>query len=117
MYRDLIRLRLSLDGLAGSQTQVFHRDPNVLAWLRSDTPGTEVVVVANLAAQAQDATIGLPGAGRWQVRFDSALRRYDARLSRETDADVVPLARPQDGLPASTTVPLQPYSLMVLSRR
>lgn len=108
MYRDLIRLRLNREGvsrgLCGQFTQVFHlnEERNVIAFHRWDQGGAgdDVVVIANLLNGFQDTyTVGFPGAGTWELRFNSNWQGYSDLFDDHLCGDVEAVAQSRDGLP------------------
>ncbi len=125
MYRDLIRLRLNREGvsrgLCGQFTQVFHlnEERNVIAFHRWDQGGAgdDVVVIANLLNGFQDNyTVGFPGAGTWELRFNSNWQGYSDLFDDHLCGDVEAVAQSRDGLPWSAAVALAPYSVLIYSQ-
>jgi 1,4-alpha-glucan branching enzyme len=120
LARDLISLRRNADGttpgLAGSRTWILHLDDaaKTIAWARA-TDTKVVAVVVNAGVDAREVTIGLPHAGRWAVRFNSDASTYSALFSGHTTLDVDAEETPLGDQPASATVSVGPYSLVVLS--
>ncbi len=125
LYRDLIHLRRNwfntTRGLLGQHTHVHHvnNSDKVVAFHRWDQGGSgdDVIVVLNFGSAGYDFyTIGFPGSGQWQVRFNSDWNGYDAgfgnRPSYGTDAN----GAPQDDMPFSGNVGLGPYSAIILSQ-
>jgi 1,4-alpha-glucan branching enzyme len=85
MYRDLIKLRLNVEGftkgLTGSGFEILyqHEDHNVIVFRRwyNGGVGDDVVVLINLSTDAHEAIpVTLPISGRWQLRFNSDWRGY-----------------------------------------
>lgn len=125
-YKDLIALRLNhrgiTAGLCGQHIQTYHVDnaAKVLAyhrWMEGGV-GDSVVVIANFSHQfIQDYWIGLPVAGTWFVHFNSGSQLYDPgfndRGSEQVEAHD---GMPKGEMPASGTVSLAPYSLLILSQ-
>ena len=125
LFRDLIRLRRDFDsttlGLTGQHTDIFHtnHETKVLAFRRwsEGGPGDETVVVVNLRNTSYgDYRIGLPAEGRWRVRFNSDWKGYSEAFSDAEAYDVEASGESQDGLPASGTVGLGPYTVLILSQ-
>ena len=122
-YRDMLRLRRNLDGtskgLLGQSVNVFHVNApsKVLAWQRGGTPGDEVVIVANFSSTLFTSyTLGFPAAGVWRVRFNGDSKKYSSDFADTAVADVTAASTVRDGLPASGTLVLPPYAVVVLSR-
>jgi 1,4-alpha-glucan branching enzyme len=136
MYRDLIHLRLnrfgSTRGLTGSGVNTFHQNQadNVIAYHRwhQGGPGDDVVVVVNLSHNAHgDYQIEFPSPGLWRLRLNSDWIGYSRAFGNQACSDVNAGARssdqsqdrntaPRDGLPASGTVRIGPYSVLVFSQ-
>jgi 1,4-alpha-glucan branching enzyme len=119
MYRDLIRLRRTLPGLAGENIQVHHVNDaaKVIAYRRWNQTGDDVIVVANFANRAFTSyVVGFPRAGIWHVRFQGDARSYSADFGDASAADVTATATARDGLPASGAVMLGPWSAIILSQ-
>ena len=125
LYRDLVRLRRNwhnnTQGLKGNNANVFHVNNNdkVMAWHRWDKggPGDDVIVVANFSGKYfQNYDIGLPSDGSWKVRFNSDGHGYSSDFG---NAQVYPVEgrwQGKDGLAASGTVTVPPYSVLILSK-
>ena len=136
MYRDLIHLRLnrfgSTCGLTGSGLNTFHQNQadNVLAYHRWHQGGfgDDVVVVVNLSHNAHsNYRLGFPSPGIWRLRLNSDWVGYSRAFGNQTCSDVVadtkssseteaPHDTPRDGFPASGTVNIGPYSVLILSQ-
>ena len=126
MFRDLIALRRNLQGhsagLGGQGISVFHENEahNLLAFhrWRDGGVGDDVVVVVNVSAQAlHDYRVGMPAPGAWAVRLNSDARSYSASFGDEGSAHVLADSAPADGLPASATLGIGAYSVLVLSQQ
>jgi 1,4-alpha-glucan branching enzyme len=136
LARDLIALRRNVTGttagLTGSRTWLLHLDDEAktIAWARAtDTHvradgGTDgatdprvdtVAVVVNASTDAREVTIGLPYPGRWVVRFNSDASTYSTLFRGHTTHDVDAVETPVEGQPASATISVGPYTLVVLS--
>ncbi len=125
LYRDLIRLRRNwhdnTQGLKGNNANVFHinNDAKVMAWHRWDKggPGDDVIVVANFSGKSfQNYEIGLPSDGSWRVRFNSDGHGYSSDFGNAQVYPVEGRGQGKDGLPASGTVTVPPYSVVILSK-
>jgi 1,4-alpha-glucan branching enzyme len=125
LYRDLIRLRLNLDGftkgLCGQFTQVYHLDEQrkLIAFHRWDQGGAadDVVVVANFFHDAQDRhTIGFPAPGFWKLRFNSDWNGYNDDFQNYPSNGIVADSGYYDGLPYHGTVSIGPYSVLIFSQ-
>lgn len=119
MVRDLVRLRRNLDddssGLVGPHTRLLDVDDedNVLAFSRSTDEGGDVVVVANFAATPAVGRIAMPYAAHWRLRFNSDARTYSALFGDHQSADIDADEEPMGEFPASATVDVGPYSVVV----
>ena len=125
MYRDLVRLRRNVNGatagLKGQHLNVFHTNNSdkVIAFHRwaNGGPGDDVVVVANFANQTRmNYEIGLPRAGRWNMRFNSDWNGYSADFGNLLSADFDTEPNPLHGLGQRGRVNLAPYSVVILSQ-
>jgi 1,4-alpha-glucan branching enzyme len=135
LYRDLIHLRRNLcgttAGLSGPHVYVYHvnNEDKVIAFHRWEQGGIgdDVVVVANFANRSHEAyRIGLPGGGRWQVRFRSAnpaYQLYDSgtlpeelaqRILKQTEVEAIEVS--VDGLSHHAEVAFAPYEVVILSQ-
>ena len=126
MYSDLVRLRLNKEGhtkgLTGQHVDTLHLNPDthVYAFHRWADGGADddVVVAVNLDSKTWgEYTIGMPAAGRWGTRLNSDAKVY----SEAFDGVDVPesfdaVEDDYDGHPASATLVLPPYSVVILSR-
>jgi len=125
LYRDLIQLRRNFEddtrGLRGHGLRVFHVNEaaNVLAFHRWEFggPHDDVVVVANLSAEARHGyTVGMPAAGHWRLKFNSDARTYSELFGGFPSADTHAWPEERDGLRAHATIGIGPYSVLVYSR-
>ena len=125
LYRDLIALRLNRSGetkgLMGQHVNVFHvnDDAKVLAFHRFDQqgPGDDVVVVMNFSTETRgDYRVGFPAAGKWQLRFNSDAAIYSADFRNAAASDIETEIHAQDGLGASATLDIPPYSTLIFTR-
>jgi 1,4-alpha-glucan branching enzyme len=124
-YKDMIRLRRDLDGvsggLRGKHIAITHLNEGggnkVLVYRRWSKSGDDVVVVANFGGRRYTRyELGVPGAGAWQARVDSDATRYGADFGASVRTAVGVVATPRDGLPATASIVLGPYSIVVLTR-
>lgn len=122
LYRDLIRLRLHLDGfsrgLTGQHITVHHvnNGDKVIAFLRQKEGGADdqVLIVANFSAQGwENYEVGVPVAGRWIARFNSDRNGYREDLENFPVLDVVAHSTERDGQPATASVAVSAYSLSI----
>jgi 1,4-alpha-glucan branching enzyme len=135
LYRDLIHLRRNLcgttAGLTGPHVYVYHvnHEDKVIAFHRwaNGGPADDVVVVANFANRSHVAyRVGLPGGGRWHVRFRSANPAYQlfdsGNLPEELlqmilkQAELEASDAPIDGLSHHAELALAPYEVAILSQ-
>ena len=126
MYRDLVSLRLNEEGhtkgLTGQHVDTLHLHPDnhVYAFHRwaDGGPHDDVVVAVNLDSKTWgEYTIGMPAAGRWVTRFNSDAKVYsDAFAGVDVPEGFVAAEDDYDGHPASATLVLPPYSVVILSR-
>ena len=125
LYHDLIRLRRNTDGdsrgLTGQHLNVLHaNDPdNVIAFHRwaDGGPGDDVVVVVNLSNQTLgEYTVGIPGAGRWNLLLNSDATDYSPDFAGTRSDDLEAVAEGYDGQPARGTLSIGPYTVLVYSR-
>ena len=73
------------------------------------------VVVVNASAEPRDVTTGMPSAGPWTVRFNSDASTYSALFAGHETHDVEAVEEPVDDQPASGTVSVGAYTLVVLT--
>ena len=126
LYRDLISLRRNLGGhtpgLSGQHTNVFHIDDEAklvafARWADDNNPGNATVVLANFANQTHATyTIGLPGPGHWQVRFNSDWQGYDGDFGDFDSFGMEAEAGEYDGYPWHGSIGIAPYAALILSR-
>jgi 1,4-alpha-glucan branching enzyme len=122
-YADMVRLRRTQPGLAGSGINVFSANPEtkVIAYHRWNRgAGTDdLVVVANFSRTPfASYTIGFPLAGPWSVRLNSDANVYsDANDFGSVDSlETAAGPGPYDGMPFSGNVGVGPYSIVVLGK-
>jgi 1,4-alpha-glucan branching enzyme len=122
LYRDLIRLRLNLDGnsrgLSGQHIQVHHvnNQDKVIAFLRHQDAGSNdlTLVVANFSARDWASyKVGTPQAGHWACRFNSDWAGYREDLGDFSVQDMIATAAPRDGQCAVGIVSVAAYSLTI----
>ena len=126
LYRDLIALRRNLaghtPGLGGQQTKVFHVNDKAklvafARWANDDKPNEATLVLANFANQAHEAyTIGLPGPGHWQVRFNSDWQGYDGDFGDFDSFGMEAKVGEYDGYQWHGSIGVAPYTALILSR-
>ena len=123
-YKDMIRLRRNLDGtsagLRGKNITVTHQNETgankVIAFRRWGNAGDDVMVVVNFGAtRYTQYDIGVPSTGTWNARLDSDMQRYGADFGSPTPTAVTVSATTRDGLPATASIALAPYSMVILS--
>ena len=124
-YKDIIRLRRNLDGnsagLRGRNITVTHLNESpgnkVLAYRRWSGPNDDVMVVVNFGATRYTRyDIGVPDAGPWKARLDSDTTRYGADFPSAAPTAITVSSTARDGLSASASFVLGPYSMVVLTR-
>jgi 1,4-alpha-glucan branching enzyme len=124
-YKDMIRLRRDADGVSSglrgkniAVTQVNESPGNkVLVYRRWSKAGDDVMVIANFGATKYTRyDIGVPAAGNWQARVDSDATKYGADFGSATPTPVAVTPAARDGLPATASITLGPYALVVLTR-
>ncbi|WP_262906050.1 alpha-amylase family glycosyl hydrolase [Hymenobacter terricola] len=127
LYRDLIGLRRNLSGhtrgLGGQHTHVFHvnNDAKLVAFARwadgDGGPNDTTVVLANFANQTYEHyTIGLPGPGRWKVRFNSDWKGYDGDFGDFDSLGMEAEEGEYDGYAWHGSIGLAPYAVLILSQ-
>ena len=76
------------------------------------------MVLANFANQThEDYTIGLPGPGRWQVRFNSDWQGYDGEFSDFDSFGTEAEEGEYDGYAWHGSIGMAPYAVLILSQR
>lgn len=125
MYRDLIGLRRNLGGrsagLTGQHVRVHHvnQEDKVVGFYRWDQsgPNDDVLVVANFAEKRHETyVVGAPTEGTWDVLFDGDAPVYHESYEGSGASRVEATVGEVDGMPASVTIGLAPYSAVILSR-
>ena len=126
LYRDLIGLRRNFGGhtrgLSGQHTRVFHVNDSakLVAFARQageGGTGDTTLVVANFANLAHTGyALGLPGPGRWLVRFNSDWQGYDGEFGDFESLSVEAQAGEYDGYGWHGRIGLAPYAVLILSQ-
>jgi len=124
LYRDLIRLRLNVDGqaagLTGEGLWVYHNndDAKVFAFQRwrDHGPNDDVVVVVNLSDQSFPSyRIGMPTTGTWRLLLNTDASVYSDDFGNTPSWSVEAVDSVYDGLTASAEVAIGPYTVLVYS--
>jgi len=122
LYRDLVRLRLNLDGfskgLCGQHIQVHHvnNQDKIIAFLRHQDggPNDHTLIVANFSARDWATyEVGVPQAGHWAARFNSDWAGYREDLGDFSVQDIMAIAREKDNQPGLATISVAAYSLSI----
>jgi 1,4-alpha-glucan branching enzyme len=122
LYRDLVRLRLNLDGfskgLCGQHIQVHHvnNQDKIIAFLRHQDggPNDHTLIVANFSARDWATyEVGVPQAGHWAARFNSDWAGYREDLGDFSVQDIMATALGKDDLPARASISVAAYSLSI----
>lgn len=122
-YRDLITLRKSSPGLAGSGVHVSVANPatKIISYHRWNrgSGSDDLVVVANFSTTTfAGYTIGFPFAGTWRLRLNTDANVYsdanDFGAVQSFDVEAGPGG--YDGMPFSGSVSIGPYTVLVFSR-
>lgn len=80
-------------------------------------PRDDVVVVANIASRGYGSyRIGFPHAGHWRLRLNSDWGGYSSDFGAQPSFDLVAGDDPMDGMPASGSVGIGPYTAIILSQ-
>jgi 1,4-alpha-glucan branching enzyme len=125
LYRDLIRLRLSLTGdtrgLIGRGIAIHRVDEErkLVAFHRWDAggPGDDVMVVANFSHEPRGAyRVGFPRAGPWKLRLNTDWPGYSEDFVGFESHDITAEVQECDGMPWSAEVAVGPYSALILSQ-
>jgi len=124
-YKDMIRLRRNLDGvsagLSGKNIAMTQFNDGagskVLVYRRWNKAGDDVMVIANFGAKKFTRyDLGVPAAGTWVARVDSDATKYGADFGSAIPTAVAVTAAARDGLPATASIALGPYAVVVLTR-
>ncbi|MEO5939376.1 MAG: alpha-amylase family glycosyl hydrolase [Candidatus Limnocylindrales bacterium] len=125
LHRDLIALRRNTAdisrGLRGDHVRVHHvnEEATILGWYRwlEAGPRDDVIVLANFSTDAfPDYHVGVPRAGRWRVRFNSAWDGYDPEFETVDSLDAESESAEHDGMAQRISIGLGPYSVVILSQ-
>ena len=124
LYRDLIALRLNKRGnsaaLSGPHVDLIRADGdnNIIGFRRWQTPSEEVVVIANFHRDARENyKLGLPASGDWELLINSDWAGYSEQFDGYPAADLTALNESCDGLPASASIDIGPYSVLIYAQR
>ena len=80
-------------------------------------PTDTTVVLANFANQAHESyTIGLPGPGRWLVRFNSDWQGYDGEFGDFDSFGMDAVEGEYDGFKWHGSIGIAPYAALILSQ-
>lgn len=125
LYRDLITLRLNRQGftrgLTGQGLQISHVNDanNVIAFHRweSGGPGDDTFVVANFTNEGKENyQLGFPVEGLWKLRLNSDAQVYSKEFAGYKSGDVTAKKGDYDGFPATATVSIGPYTVLIFSQ-
>jgi 1,4-alpha-glucan branching enzyme len=125
LYRDLIHLRLNIQGysrgLCGQFFNIYHVNDvdKVIAFQRWDQhgPGDDVVVVLNFSsAQKEYYDIGMPTTGLWKLRLNSDAPIYSNDFQGFFSGDVEAFEGARDGLDTYSTISIGPYSMLIFTQ-
>lgn len=118
-FSTLVSMRKARGGLrstSGAQVTHTNEGADVLAFQRYDGAGDVLMVVANLSATAFTSyDLGFPQAGNWHEVVNSNNSSFGGtgtNLNGTRNATLTP----RDGLPASMSVTIPPWSLLVFSQ-
>lgn len=120
-YRDVIKARRELTALAGRNVAVTHLNSSatdrVIVYRRWQSPGDDVMVVANFGARRYARyDVGLPAGGAWKARIDGDDVRYGADFGAPARTTVTVASAARDNLPFTGSIALAPYSIVILTR-
>lgn len=128
LYRDLVHLRLNLHGntkgLTGPFVRILHEnnDNKVIVFHRwaEGGPKDDVIVVASFTDRVWEEgyRIGLPGAGKWTIRFNSDWKGYspDFHDLSNPEGQISAENQAYDGCEFSGVASLPPYGFLILSQ-
>jgi 1,4-alpha-glucan branching enzyme len=126
LYRDLIRLRLNMDGfsrgLCGQFTNCYHlnNQKKIIAFHRWDQAGSEddVVVIANFSVEAQENyALGFPSGGIWSLRFNSDWHGYSELFQGALSQDISTIDQGLDDLACQAVISIAPYTVLIYSKK
>ncbi len=112
-YKDMIALRRSLAGLAGTTIEIVQRNDaaKVMAFDRGG-----VIVVVNLGNTAYtEYDVGVPNAGPYTVKLNTESTAYGADFAAGQTGAITPKASAKDGRPYALPLALGAYAAMVLA--
>jgi 1,4-alpha-glucan branching enzyme len=122
-YKDMIRLRLNLDGASGglgdANIEVFQQNDaaKVVAYRRYGASGEDVTVVVNLMNQAYtEYDVGISDAGPWRIRLNTDSTAYSSDFAAGETGSVTARLGTKDGKPYTLPLELGAYSCMVITR-
>jgi 1,4-alpha-glucan branching enzyme len=125
LYRDLVHLRLNhggcTAGLTGQHVEVSHvnNSDKVIAFRRwkEGGPGDDVMVLANFSDRRWESyRIGFVQPGTWNVRLDSGAACYGDDFDGSNVAAISTQDGEYDRYLQSGSIPLTPYSVVILSQ-
>ncbi|WP_436717945.1 alpha-amylase family glycosyl hydrolase [Roseiconus lacunae] len=120
LFVDLIHLRRELPGLRGQSIEVRHvnESDKVIAFVRGDRDGNEVVVVVNFANRTWESyEIGMPSPGEWILRLNTDWDGYDRSFEDHPAENITAISEDRDGFSAKATVSIGPYAVLVYVQR
>ncbi len=120
LFVDLIHLRRELPGLRGQSIEVRHvnESDKVIAFVRGDRDGNEVVVVVNFANRTWESyEIGMPSPGDWILRLNTDWDGYDRSFDDHPAENITAISEDRDGFSAKATVSIGPYAVLVYVQR
>jgi 1,4-alpha-glucan branching enzyme len=122
-YKDMIALRRNLGGKSGGLLEpgvdILHRsDTNkVIAYRRRGPSGEDVLVILNFRNKPYTTyNFGVPSAGTWRVRLDTAWKTYGTDEGGGQTGPIATLPTGWDAQPYTLPVRLGAYGAVVLTR-
>jgi 1,4-alpha-glucan branching enzyme len=80
-------------------------------------PKDSVVVLLNFSTETfSDYKVGLPRAGKWNLRFNSDNEQYDPEFSHIGVFDIETMEGEFDGQPVFGSFQIPPYSALIFSQ-
>lgn len=125
VHTDLIHLRRNLDGttagLTGQHIDVHHVDDEakVVAYRRwlEGGPGDETLVICNFSVESRIGyRVGVSNIGTWHLRCNTDWEGYGPGFGSTATFPADAIEEELDGLPASLTVDIGPYTMLVFSQ-
>jgi 1,4-alpha-glucan branching enzyme len=125
LHRDMIHIRRNwfgvTKGLQGQNVQIIRADneKKVIVMHRWDQGGPKdsVVVVLNFSTETfSDYKVGLPRAGKWNLRFNSDNEQYDLEFSHLGVFDIETMEGEFDDLPVHGSLQIPPYTALIFSQ-